>query len=208
MVGWAGAPQGAPVSSMAGNAKPAQSTTHEIGISGVVVKKIHTGGCLMTMATIPTQTHALLSIPFDSTTDFTVLAGHCENLADALLQNDDPAQRQALCRRLTDCLAQLLPTLDDPIPPHLIDSLTVDDRPMTSPCFEPDADLLCGYSQALAQLLSQQTLSPEMEPILSGLLFDLVVYFAEELRAPRWVRTAEGVKFIEELDRVQEYALP
>jgi len=38
MVGWAGAPQGAPVSSMAGNAKPAQSTTREIGISGVVVK--------------------------------------------------------------------------------------------------------------------------------------------------------------------------
>lgn len=48
------------------------------------------------MATIPTHTHALLSIPFDSTTDFTVMAGHCENLA-------------------------------------------VDDLPMTSPRFEPDA---------------------------------------------------------------------
>ncbi len=47
------------------------------------------------MATIPPHAHALLSIPFDSTTDFTVLAGHRENLADALLQSDDPAQRQA-----------------------------------------------------------------------------------------------------------------
>jgi hypothetical protein len=197
MVGWAGALQSAPVASMAGNAKPAQSTTREIGISGVVVKKSHTGGCLM--ATIPNQTHALLSIPFNSTTDFTVLAGHCENLADASLHSDDPAERQALCKRLTACLAQLRPTLDDAIPPHLIDSLTVDDRPMTSPRFEPDVDLLCEYSQALARLLTERTISPEMDSTLAGLLFDLVVYFADELRAPRWIRTDDGVKFLAEV---------
>ncbi len=156
------------------------------------------------MATIPTQTHALLSIPFDSATDFTVLAGHCENLADALPQSGDPAQRQKLCARLDLCLAQLRPTLDDAIPSHLIESLTVDDRPRTSPRFEPDADLLCGYGQALARLLAERALSPEMEPVLGGLLFDLVVYFADELRAPRWVRTADGIKFIEELDMVKE----
>jgi len=162
----------------------------------------------MAMVTIPTQTHALLAIPFDSTTDFTVLAGHCENLADALLHSDDPAQRQALCGRLDLCLAQLLPTLDDAIPPHLIDSLTVDERPITSPRFEPDADLLCGYSQTLAQLLTEHRLSPEMEPTLAGLLFDLVAYFADELRAPRWIRTDDGVKFIEELDIVKENLIP
>ena len=156
------------------------------------------------MATIPTSTHALLSIPFDSTTDFTVLAGHCANLADALLHSDDAAQRQALCRRLAYCLGQLRPTLDDAIPSHLIESLTVDERPMTSPCFEPDADLLCDYSHALARLLTERTLSAEMEPILTGLLFDLVGYFADDLRAPRWIRTADGVKFIEELEMVKE----
>lgn len=157
------------------------------------------------MATIPTQTHALLSIPFDSITDFTVLAGYCENLADALLQSDDPAQRQAVYERLDLCLAQLRPTLDDAIPPHLIESLTVGDLPLTLPRFEPDADLLCGYSQALARLLKEGMLAPEMESILAGLLFDLVVYFAEELRAPRWIRTADGIKFIEELNRVPGY---
>ncbi|WP_413721434.1 hypothetical protein ACL2XG_20205 [Sodalis sp. RH24] len=157
------------------------------------------------MATIPTHAHALLSIPFDSTTDFTVLAGHCENLADALLQNDDPAQRQALSARLDRCLAQLRPTLDDAIPAHLMASLTVDDLPMTSPRFEPDAVLLCGYGQALARLLAERKLSPEMEPVLAGLLFDLVVYFADELRAPRWIRTVDGIKFIEEVNRVPEY---
>ena len=156
------------------------------------------------MATIPTQTHALLAIPFDSTTDFTVLAGHCENLADALLHSDDPAQRQAFSQRLNECLTQLRPTLDDAIPPHLIERLTVDEWPITTPCFAPEADLLCGYSQALAQLLTERRLSPEMEPTLAGLLFDLVLYFADELRAPRWIRTDDGVKFIEELDIVKE----
>ncbi|MEA9390258.1 hypothetical protein SJI19_06790 [Acerihabitans sp. TG2] len=58
--------------------------------------------------------------------------------------------------------------MDDPIPLHLIGSLTVDERLMTSSRFEPDADLLCGYSQTLARLLSQRTLSLEMEPILAG----------------------------------------
>ncbi len=109
---------------------------------------------------------------------------------------------------LTDCLTQLRPTLDHAIPSHLIDSLAVDEQPITSPRFEPEADLLCGYGQALARLLAERTLSPDMEPILAGLLFDLVVYFAEELRAPRWIRTADGVKFIEELDRVKENCIP
>ena len=49
-------------------------------------------------------------------------------------------------------------------------------------------------------MLAERTLSPEMESTLAGLLFDLVVYFADELRAPRWIRTDDGVKFIEELD--------
>ncbi|XBS69208.1 hypothetical protein ABK905_22530 [Acerihabitans sp. KWT182] len=85
------------------------------------------------MATVPTQTHALLSIPVDSTTDFTVLAGHCANLADAVLHRDDPALREALCRWLAYCLGQLRPTLDDAIPPHLIESLTVDEHPVSCP---------------------------------------------------------------------------
>jgi len=75
---------------------------------------------------------------------------------------------------------------------------------MTSPRFEPDADVLCEYSQALARLLAERTLSPEMESTLAGLLFELVGYFADELRTPRWIRTDEGIKFIEELDIVME----
>ena len=52
------------------------------------------------MATIPTQTHPLLSVPFNAATDFTILADHCENFADTLIESDDPALRLALCGRL------------------------------------------------------------------------------------------------------------
>ena len=67
------------------------------------------------MATIPTQTHPLLSVPFNAATDFTILADHCENFADTLIESDDPALRLALCGRLAACLALLRPTLNDPI---------------------------------------------------------------------------------------------
>lgn len=103
------------------------------------------------MATIPTQTHPLLSVPFNAATDFTVLASHCENFADTLIESDDPALRLALYGRLAACLALLRPTLNEPIPPHLIESLTTDTLPASSTCFEPGSELLCDYSLTLAQ---------------------------------------------------------
>jgi len=60
--------------------------------------------------------------------------------------------------------------------------------------------LLCEYCQVLVQLLTERAVLPEMEKILTGLLFELVSYFADELKAPRWIRTSDGVKFIEEVE--------
>ncbi|EJU8567141.1 hypothetical protein N5V91_002387 [Salmonella enterica] len=151
------------------------------------------------MATIPAQIHPLLSVPFNATTDFTVLATHCENFAETLMESDDPALRLALCGRLAACLSLLRPTLNDPIPPHLIESLTVDFLPATHPRFEPGSELLCDYSLTLVQLLTGRALLPKMERTLTGLLCELVWYFAAELNAPRWLRTADGVKFIDEV---------
>jgi hypothetical protein len=86
-----------------------------------------------TMATIPTQTHPLLSVPFNAATDFTVLASHCENFAETLIENDDPTLKMALCGRLNACLTLLQPTLLEPVTPHLVESLTVDTFPANSP---------------------------------------------------------------------------
>ncbi len=85
------------------------------------------------MATTPIQTHPLLSIPFNAATDFTVLASHCENFAETLIESNDIALKMALCGRINACLTLLQPTLLEPVPPHLVESLTVDTLPENSP---------------------------------------------------------------------------
>ena len=97
------------------------------------------------MATIPTRTHPLLTVPFSATMDFTVLAEHCEHFAQMLIEDDDPTLKMAICGRLNACLMLLQPGLLDPIPEHLIESLTVDVPPDDYPRFEPECTQLCCY---------------------------------------------------------------
>ncbi|HEE1584838.1 TPA: hypothetical protein R6807_004672, partial [Klebsiella pneumoniae] len=56
------------------------------------------------MATIPTQAHPPLAVPFSAATDFTVLADHCETFAETLIESNDPTLKMALCGRLNACL--------------------------------------------------------------------------------------------------------
>ncbi|EBR0153833.1 hypothetical protein MUZ84_004227 [Salmonella enterica] len=151
------------------------------------------------MATTPIQTHPLLAVSFNATTDFTVLANHCENFAETLIESNDPMLKMVLCGRLNACLTLLQPTLLEPAPPHLIESLTVDTFPANSPSFEPECTELCRYCLALTQMLAGQGFYSEVEKHLSGLLYELIDYFAAEMKAPRWLRTSEGVKFIDEV---------
>lgn len=148
------------------------------------------------MATILTPDYDLLSVPFSAATDFTDLADYCNHCAETLIECHDPALKMALCGRLNACLALLRPTLGEPIPPHLIERFTVDTLPDISPDFAPDADLLCDYCLALTQILNGRSLLPETETTLTGLLCDLVWYFADGLKAPHWIRTADGVQAI------------
>ena len=93
----------------------------------VISKKFH-GGIYFIKA--PGE---LLSVPFSAATDFTVLADRCETFAETLIESNDPTLKMALCGRLNACLTLLQPTLLDPVPPHLIESLTVDILPANSP---------------------------------------------------------------------------
>ncbi|MBS1207495.1 MAG: hypothetical protein H6R25_4394 [Proteobacteria bacterium] len=149
------------------------------------------------MATIPTQAHSLLAVPFNAATDFTVLAGHCETFAETLIESNDPTLKMALCGRINTCLTLLQPTLLEPVPPHLVESLTVDALPTTTPRFAPECTELCRYCLAITQTLSGHGFASDTEKHLSGLLCDLINYFAAEMKAPRWLRTASGVKFID-----------
>ena len=85
------------------------------------------------MATTPIQTHPLLAVPFNAATDFTVLASHCENFAETLIESKDIALKMALCGRLNAALTLLQPTMLEPVPSHLIESLTVDTLPRKRP---------------------------------------------------------------------------
>ncbi|EEC0297146.1 hypothetical protein YV76_004658 [Salmonella enterica subsp. enterica] len=151
------------------------------------------------MATILTHDSDLLSVPFSAATDFTDLADHCDRFAETLIECHDPALKMALYGRLRACLAILSPTLNDPIPPHLVDSLTLDDLPTSFPRFDPDSEQLCKYCLTLLQILTEQAQGSKMEQPLTGLLCELVWFFAAKLKAPRWLRTTDGVVFIDDL---------
>lgn len=146
------------------------------------------------MATTLTQTVSSESSPLNLTfgpdTDFTVLADYCERFADSLIESAKPGERRVLCYRLAECLQLLSSTLNDPVPEHLIESLTVDNIPASVPAFDPEPEDLCRYCLTLAQILNNHNFSAVEERRLTGLLFELTNYFADELRTPRFLRTA------------------
>ncbi len=117
---------------------------------------------------------ALLSVPFSAATDFTVLADHCETFAETLIESNNPTLKMALCGRINTCLMLLQPTLLEPVPPHLVESLTVDTLPATTPRFDPECTELCHYCLAITQTLSGLGFASETEKYLSWLLYDLI----------------------------------
>ncbi|MEL2240074.1 hypothetical protein PAS25_03570 [Leclercia adecarboxylata] len=145
------------------------------------------------MTTTLSFSHSLFTTPFDHNTDFTDLADNCAQFVDALVECDDPAEKMALCGRLSACLALLQPTLLEPVPEHLKASLTVDDLPLEQPVFEPAADQLGRFCQLLTQLMLNQSLSKNDERVAGDLLQELVGFYSDTLKAPRWLRTDEGV---------------
>ena len=121
------------------------------------------------MATTLTHAHALLTLPFNHSTAFTELADNCERFMDALLECDVPAEKFALYGRLAACLSLL------------------------QPAFEPEADQLGRYCQVLTQQLIGGSLTPDAERDIQDLLGELVSFYADTLKMPRWLRTDEGV---------------
>lgn len=145
------------------------------------------------MTTTLSFSHSLFTTPFGHNTDFTELADNCAQFVDALVECDDPAEKMALCGRLSASLALLQSTLLEPVPEHLKASLTVDDLPLELPLFEPEADQLGRFCQLLTQLILNQSLSKSDERVVGDLLEELVGFYSDTLKAPRWLRTEEGV---------------
>ncbi|MFH2246158.1 hypothetical protein ABK706_17345 [Enterobacter sichuanensis] len=144
------------------------------------------------MATTPTHAHSFFTLPFNHTTDFTELADNCERFTDALVDCEEPAPKMALYGRLSACLNLLQPTLLEPVPEHLKASLTVEELPSRLPVFAPECDQLGRYCQEITQLLMNGTLPRQSEIVMTDLLRELVSYFADTLKAPRWLQTDKG----------------
>ncbi|MBE3491498.1 hypothetical protein IM284_15920 [Enterobacter cloacae complex sp. P12RS] len=89
-------------------------------------------------------------------------------------------------------MALLQPTLTEPMPECLKESLTVDELPLYVPAFKVEVEQVGRYCQVLTQLIVSGSLTVETERVISDLLYELVGYYAETLKAPRWLRTKEG----------------
>ncbi|HFV9242060.1 TPA: hypothetical protein ACIAIH_000940 [Enterobacter bugandensis] len=143
-----------------------------------------------------TTSNALFTTPFDHHTDFTELADNCQRYCEALVEETDHARKIALCGRLASTLTLLRPMLLEPIPEHLQERLTVDVFPEREPAFHAEPDQLCRYCEEITQLLMSGTLAPESARVMGDLLFELTGYFADQLNAPRWLRTEAGVALL------------
>ncbi|HDX4050122.1 TPA: hypothetical protein ROG05_002505 [Enterobacter soli] len=139
------------------------------------------------------MTDSLITLPFNHSTAFTELADNCERFADILIDCEEPAQKMALYGRLSACLNLLQPTLMEPVPEYLKANLTVEELPSRLPAFEPECDQLGRYCQEITQLLMNGSLPRQTVIVLEDLLRELVGYFADTLKAPRWLKTSEGM---------------
>ncbi|MEM6161125.1 hypothetical protein AAH446_11320 [Erwinia sp. P6884] len=137
----------------------------------------------------------LLKIPLGTTMDLFQMLDCCQNLVDALIDTSDNPSRMALCGRLYAALKVLKVVLKAPLPAYLIEHLTADEAkeegyhcPLST-----DSETLREYCAALTLLLLQRQQSPEQEEQITGLLYELIGVLNEDLKAPRFVHTADGL---------------
>ena len=149
------------------------------------------------MATILSFTHSQPGTPLIPVPDFIEQARACERIVTLLGESSDPLHYQTLSATLHACLSELRPGLLDPIPECLIDSFTADTLPTNSPRFEPDCTDLCRYCMTLSNLLAEPKVAGKTAIALRDLLCELTAYFVDEMMAPRWIRSEEGVNQIQ-----------
>lgn len=137
----------------------------------------------------------LLKTPLGATHDLFQVLDVCQSYADALIENNNHTECIALCGRLLAGLSVLKVVLQAPLPDHLIKSLTVDiTQPDNYRCaLTTDSETLREYCASLTIVLLNQLESPEQQEHIIGILFELVSVLAEDLKAPRFVRTSAGL---------------
>ncbi|EPT0357190.1 hypothetical protein ACVNT8_000752 [Enterobacter cloacae] len=127
----------------------------------------------------------LIALPLPASADLFDVTDLCAAFASALVEADDVSARQALCGRLLHALGELERLCHDDLPPHLIEQLIARDAaPSCMPDSWQDTLTPVHYAQGLAQAILGNTLSQEVNNMLTGLLHDLVFLLAEFVKEP------------------------
>ncbi|WP_279047783.1 hypothetical protein [Cedecea davisae] len=136
----------------------------------------------------------LLEKPQGAAMDLFQVLDICEQYAEHLLENKNQTERMALCGRLLAGLEVLKSVLKAPMPGYLIEKLTIKESETGSYAnpIATDSETLCEYCAALTIVLLNHQESPEQKEQMTGLLYDLIVVLAEDLKAPRFVRSLDG----------------
>ncbi|OAT25432.1 hypothetical protein M976_03776 [Buttiauxella ferragutiae ATCC 51602] len=151
-----------------------------------------------TQSVIAGDIAALLKIPLGATHDLFQVVDICQRYADELIEVHNHAEYIALCGRLLAGLNVLKVVLKSPLPKHLIEQLTVNENNFAE-CRNPlstDSETACEYCSALTMVLLNQQIMPEQQEQISELLFELLTMLAEDLKAPRFIRTTMGLAMI------------
>lgn len=136
----------------------------------------------------------LLEKPQGAAMDLFQVLDICEQYAGHLLENQNQTERMALCGRLLAGLEVLKSALKAPLPDHLIEKLTLKESE-ASIRYNPiatDSETLREYCAALTIILLNQQESPEQRQQMTGILYELITVLAEDLKAPRFVRSLDG----------------
>ncbi|MCE0827040.1 hypothetical protein LVQ78_13475 [Buttiauxella sp. A2-C2_NF] len=107
------------------------------------------------------------------------------------IDSENPAECVALCNYVYAHIEAIKENLDKPLSAARIEQLSVDD-PSEFPEAKwlADSDDLCDYCQAVAQVLLCRALPFKTVQQLNGLLMRLVNALVDDLKTPRFLRTA------------------
>ncbi|MCT4704171.1 hypothetical protein MUA02_20160 [Enterobacteriaceae bacterium H20N1] len=89
--------------------------------------------------------------------------------------------------------------LKAPLPEHLIEQLTVkesDANEFRSP-LSTDSETTCEYCSALTIVLLNQQVSLDQQEHITEVLYEMLTMLAEDLKAPRFIRTTNGLAMID-----------
>ncbi|WP_414148186.1 hypothetical protein ACMGGR_03615 [Erwinia sp. BNK-24-b] len=126
--------------------------------------------------------------------DFIDLAEYNERLVSALMETDNDMERLALFKKLTASFEKLRSIYQEPVPDNRIMQLTTGDvTTLRNTPFITEPETLTDYCQALTQVLMSGSVSGETQRELLCLLFELVNFQVDDLKAPRYIETYGGL---------------